>query len=192
MKIDSMKLKLKNMLDQERWNHSLNTSQIAYELAIRFGADSNKARIAGLLHDCAKNITFKKLKEIAIIHKIKFDVKIDNIPKVLHSFVGEIIAMQEFKIREADILQAIRLHSTGGANMSILDKIVYLSDKIEPLRNFKGITKIRQMALKDLDKAILMLLDEGLISLIQKGLLIYPATMEARNEILSKVVLVDA
>jgi len=192
MKIDLMKLKLKNMLNEERWEHSVNTSQIACDLAIKYRADPDKAKIAGLLHDCAKCMTFEKLKVLAVTNKIQIDINIDKIPKVLHSFVGALIAEQEFNVQDSDILQAIRLHSTGGAKMSILDKIVYLSDKIEPLRYFNGITQVRQMAQKNLDKAVLMILDEGLLSLIKRGLLIYPATVEARNDILSKVALIDA
>ncbi|MCK5767623.1 MAG: bis(5'-nucleosyl)-tetraphosphatase (symmetrical) YqeK [Candidatus Atribacteria bacterium] len=192
MKIDLMKLKLKNMLNEERWEHSVSTSQIAYDLAMKYGADPDKAKIAGLLHDCAKCMTFEKLKVMAAANKIQIDINMDKIPKVLHSFVGALIAEQEFNVQDSDILQAIRLHSTGGAKMSILDKVVYLSDKIEPLRYFNGITQVRQMAQKNLDKAVLMILDEGLLFLIKRGLLIYPATVEARNDILSKVVLIDA
>jgi len=188
MEIDLMKLKLKNMLDEEKWEHSVNTSKMAWSLAVRHGADPEKAKIAGLLHDCAKNMTFKKLQKMVITHKIKIDLNIEKIPKVLHSFVGTLVAKQEFNIQDSDILKAIRLHSTGGAKMSLLDKIIYLSDKIEPLRHFKGVTQARQMANNNLDKAVLMMLDEGLLHLINRGSLIYPATIEARNDILDKVV----
>jgi len=190
MEIDLMKLKLKNILDEKKWEHSVSASKIAYDLAVRYGVDPEKARIAGLLHDCAKNMTFEKLQKVVASHEIKIDLNVEKIPKVLHSFVGAIVANQEFNVQDSDILNAIRLHCTGGAEMSLLDKIIYLSDKIEPLRYFEGITRIRQIAKKNLDEAVLIVLDKGLLHLINHGLLIYPATVEARNDILSKAVLV--
>jgi len=72
--------------------------------------------------------------------------------------------------------------------MSLLDKIIYLSDKIEPLRNNEGVEEVRKMVWKDLNRAVLMVLDKGLIYLISKGSLINPISIEARNNILSKVV----
>ena len=192
MDIDSIKIKLKELLNEKRWKHSINTSQVAYHLAKRYGVDSKKARIAGLLHDCAKNMSSEELKELAMVNKLKLDIEIQKIPKVLHAFMGTLIARREFDIQDPEILQAIRLHSTGGKNMTVLDKIIYLSDKIEPLRYFDKIEMIREMSVKDLDRAFLMLLDIGLMTLIKRELLIYPATIEARNEVLNKVVLLNA
>jgi len=192
MEVDLIKIRLKKILNEKRWKHSVNTSQLAYKLAKRYGIDLQKARIAGLLHDCAKDMSFEKLKKLAISHRLKFDIEIEKIPKVLHAFTGALIAREQFGIQDPEILQAIRLHSTGGKNMTDLDKIIYLSDKIEPSRYFNEIEKVRDISIKDLDKAILILLDKGLISLIKRGLLIYPATIEARNEVLNKVVLLNA
>ena len=191
MKIDTMRIKLKKMLSEERWRHSINTSQIAYDLASKYGADPNKAEIAGLLHDCAKDIEFNELIKIVEKNKIQVDDIIKKIPKLFHPLVGEFIAKKEFNIQDSNILRAIKLHSTGADKMSTLDKIIYLSDKIEPLRNMEGIEKARKMANKNLDKAVLMVLDKGLLYLIRRGLLIYPITIEARNNILNKVVMLD-
>jgi len=187
-----MKEKLKNMLSEERWRHSVNSSKIAYELALKHGVNPKKAEIAGLLHDCAKDMEFEKLKKMVLKYNIKTNFDIDKIPKLLHSFVGEFVAREEFNIQDLEILQAIRMHSTGGYRMTVLDKIVYLSDKIEPLRKYEGVTKIRKMADKDINQAMLLVLNEGLISLIERGLMINPATIEARNDILNKVVFQNA
>ena len=192
MEFDLMKKKLRKLLNEKRWKHSVNTSEMAYKLAKIYGVNLNDAKIAGLLHDCAKNMDYNELLQIVHENEVKFDFEIEKIPKVLHAFVGAIVARQEFDVQDSEILQAIRLHSTGGRNMTILDKIIYLSDKIEPLRHFKGIEQVRQMATNNLDRALLMLLDKGVVSLIHRGLSIYPATIEARNDILNKVVLLDA
>ncbi|MEA1940549.1 MAG: bis(5'-nucleosyl)-tetraphosphatase (symmetrical) YqeK [Candidatus Caldatribacteriota bacterium] len=191
MKIRLMRIKLKKMLSKKRWEHSINTSQVAYDLALRYGVDPVKAEVAGLLHDCAKDMETDELKSILKKNKLKIDAVIKTIPKLLHPLVGAIIAKREFNIKDVDILQAIRSHSTGMVKMTTLDKIIYLSDKIEPLRRIEGVEEARKMVKKDLDKAVLIMLDKGLISLIKRDLLIHPTTIAARNNILNKVGMTD-
>src|SRR5665648_206688 len=178
--IDLIKISLKEMLGEERLEHSVNTSKIARKLAIKYDYDADKAEVAGLLHDCAKDLEYN----------IELDEIIRKIPKLLHPLAGAAIAKKEFNIQDPVILKAIKAHSTGAAQMSLLDKIIYLSDKIEPLRNMNGVEEVRKMAEINLDRAVLMALDMGLLYLISKNLLIHPVSIEARNNILSKVVFV--
>jgi len=188
--IDLIKLKLKEMLGEERLEHSINTSKIARKLAIKYDYDADKAEVAGLLHDCAKDLDYKTLEKMVLEYNIKLDEIVQKIPKLLHPLVGVEIAKKEFNIQDPVILKAIKTHSTGAAQMSLLDKIIYLSDKIEPLRNMNGVEEVRKMAEIDLDRAALMALDKGLLYLISKNLFIHPISIEARNNILSKVVFV--
>jgi predicted HD superfamily hydrolase involved in NAD metabolism len=188
--IDLIKIRLKKMLSEERLEHSVNTSKIARKLAIKYDYDADKAEVAGLLHDCAKDIDYKTLEKMVLEYNIELDETISKIPKLLHPLVGAVIAKKEFNIQDPVILKAIKAHSTGAARMSLLDKIIYLSDKIEPLRNMNGVEEIRKMAEMDLDRAVLMALDMGLLYLISKDLLIHPVSIEARNNILSKVVFI--
>lgn len=190
MDIDLITLKLKEMLGQERLEHSVNTSKVARRLAIKYNYNADKAEVAGLLHDCAKDLDYKSSEKIVLKYSIKFDEIIQKIPKLLHPLAGAAIAKKEFNIQDPVILKAIKAHSTGAAQMSLLDKIIYLSDKIEPLRNMNGVEEVRKMAEKDLDRAVLMALDKGLIYLISKGSLIHPISIEARNNILNKVAFV--
>jgi len=178
------------MLGEERLEHSVNTSKIARKLAIKYDYKADKAEVAGLLHDCAKDLDYENIKIMIKEYNIKTDKFTAKIPKLLHPLVGAAIAKKEFNIQDPVILQAIKTHSTGAAHMSLLDKIIYLSDKIEPLRNMNGVEEVRKMAEKDLDRAVLMALDKGLLYLISKGSLIHPISIEARNNILSKVVFV--
>lgn len=179
------------MLGKERLEHSVNTSEVARKLAIKYDYDADKAEVAGLLHDCAKDLDYKTLEKMVLEYNIELDEIIQKIPKLLHPLVGAAIAKKEFNIQDPVILKAIKAHSTGAAQMSLLDKIIYLSDKIEPLRNnMNGVEEVRKMAEIDLDRAVLMALDKGLIYLISKGSLIHPISIEARNNILSKVVFV--
>ena len=186
--IDLMKLKLKEIFGEKRLEHSVNTSEIARKLAIKYDYDADKAEIAGLLHDCAKDLDYKTLEKIILEYNIELDEIIQKIPKLLHTLVGVVIAKREFNIQDPVILDAIKRHSTGAAQMSLLDKIIYISDKIEPSRNMNGVEEIRKMVEIDLNRATLMALDQGLIYLISKNLLIHPISIEARNNILSKVV----
>jgi len=188
MDIDLIKLRLKEIMSEERFEHSLNVSRVARELALKYDYNADNAEVAGLLHDCAKDLDYKILEKMVLEYNIKTDEIIQNIPKLLHPLVGAAIAEKEFNIKDPAILKAIRAHSTGAAQMSLLDKIIYLSDKIEPLRNNEGVEEVRKMVGKDLNKAVLMVLDKGLIYLISKGSLIHPISIEARNNILSKVV----
>ena len=190
MDIDLIKLRLKEMLDEEKLEHSVNTSKVARKLAMKYDYDADKAEVAGLLHDCAKDLDYKTLEKMVLEYNIELDEIIQKIPKLLHPLVGAAIAKKEFNIQDPVILKAIKAHSTGAAQMSLLDKIIYLSDKIEPLRNMNGVEELRKMAEMDLDRAVLMALDMGLLYLISKDLLIHPISIEARNNILSKVVFV--
>ena len=188
MDINLIKSRLKEVMNEERLEHSINTSKVARRLAIKYNYNADKAEIAGLLHDCAKDLDCKTLRKMILKYNIKVDKIIQKIPKLLHPLAGAAIAKKEFNIQDPVILKAIKAHSTGTAQMSILDKIIYLSDKIEPLRDMAGVEEVRKMAEKDLDRAVLMALDMGLLYLISKGLLIHPISIEARNNILSKVV----
>ncbi len=187
MDIDLIKLKLKEMLCEKRLEHSINTSKVARRLAIKYNYNADKAEIAGLLHDCAKDLDNEILIKMVLEHDIKVDKIIQRIPKLLHPLVGATIAEKEFNIQDPVILKAIKAHSTGAAQMSLLDKIIYLSDKIEPLRDMAGVEEAREMAEKDLNRAVLMALNRGLIYLISKNLLIHPVSIKARNNILNKV-----
>jgi predicted HD superfamily hydrolase involved in NAD metabolism len=190
--INIIKSRLKKVMSEERLEHSVNTSKISRRLAIKYNYNADKAEVAGLLHDCAKDLNYEILKKMVLEHNIKVDKIIQRIPKLLHPLVGATIAEKEFNIQDSVILKAIKAHSTGAAQMSLLDKIIYLSDKIEPLRDMAGVEEAREMAEKDLNRAVLMVLDRGLIYLISKGSFIHPVSIEARNNILSKVVLVNA
>ncbi len=188
MDIDLIKLRLKEIMSEERFEHSVNVSRVARELALKYDYNTDNAEIAGLLHDCAKDLDYKILEKMVFEYNIKTDEIIQKIPKLLHPLVGAAIAEKKFNIQDPAILKAIKAHSAGAAQMSLLDKIIYLSDKIEPLRNNEGVEEVRKMVWKDLNKAALMVLDKGLLYLISKGSLIHPISIEARNSILSKVV----
>ena len=139
-------------LGEKRLLHTLNVGYLSAELAVRFGADPDKALLAGALHDCAKELDIDSQREMAADYC--GDLFTDK--KLLHSPAGAVFARESFGEKDVEILDAICYHTTGRGNMSSLEKIVYLADKIEPARDYMDLVPIRKMAETDLDEACRM------------------------------------
>lgn len=177
---------LSKILSSRRLEHSIGVSQTAENMAEQFGCDKVKAKLAGLLHDVAREIPVEEFLPRARA----FGIVVNDIeraePILLHAPLAAKLAETEFQIHDVEILQAIFWHTTGRSHMSMLDKIIYLADVIEPSRNFEGLEEIRTMAHSDLDKALLLTLDRSISYILERGGLIHPATIEARNDLLIK------
>lgn len=186
MDYEDILTELSTMLSPKRLQHSIGVSKTAVEMAERFGGDKVKAGLAGLLHDAAREVSIADLLPRAQA----FGIVVSDIEKaqpiLLHAPISAKLAEIKFGVRDAEILQAIFLHTTGSAHMSLLDKIIYLADVIEPSRNFEGLEEIRKIAQRDLDKALLLALDQSIFYILEEGGLIHPATIEARNDLLIK------
>lgn len=183
MNNNKMKTKLENMLPEKRYLHSLRVSEEAVALAKRYGIDQQKAYIAGLLHDCAKYID--KEESIKMLEENGIDVNIceKNSKGLLHAPLGAIIAAKEFGIKDKDILSAIKNHTTGKADMSDLDKIIYLADLIEPGRNYPEIEDIRGKVYENLNIGMFYGLEYSIRYILSKKSIIHPNTIEAWNYI---------
>lgn len=175
---------IKEKLKPKRYTHSLGVSQTSRKLAEMYGGDVDKAYIAGLIHDCAKNMKDEELINIVENNGYTIDIVSRKSPQLLHGPAGAIIAQKNMGVTDIDVLNAIWYHTTGRENMSILEKIVYLADCIEPGREFDGIEKLREAARKDLDSAVLLSLDYGINYVIEKGELIHLDSVSARNYLL--------
>ncbi|MBU3189745.1 bis(5'-nucleosyl)-tetraphosphatase (symmetrical) YqeK [Clostridium bowmanii] len=173
-------------LSEGRLQHSLGVSETAVALAEKYGANIENARIAGLVHDCGKNMKDDQLIKVASEHEVQDDeIYIQN-PSILHGLVGSIIAREVMGIQDEDILAAICYHTTGRKNMSILEKIIYIADYIEPLRKFKGVEELRFLSYIDLDAAVIQSLENTIKYVINQKELLHMDTVEARNYLLSK------
>jgi len=180
--LDYIKINLK----ESRFNHSLSVSDTAVILAKRYDQNIEKAKVAGLVHDCAKNLTGDQLIKVARDHKIEVsDIEMKN-PSILHGLVASLVAKEEMGINDEDILMSIRYHTTGRKNMSVLEKIIYIADYIEPLRKFSGVEELRGLTQIDLDAAILKSFDNTIKYVISKSGLLHMDTIDARNYLLSK------
>ncbi|SRR5574344_2123347 len=182
--IEKIKEKLIEDIGERRYKHSLRVAQLAQDLAQIYEVDEEKAYIAGLTHDCAK------YNEEKYIEKLNIDISTYNVislkDPVLHSFIGAEVAKKVYNISDKDILDAIRYHTTGKESMTILEKIIFIADAIEPRRDFEGINNIRDASRKDLDKTMLMLLDSSIIFLISKKAIINPLSFIARNYLIEE------
>ncbi|MFQ8625435.1 MAG: bis(5'-nucleosyl)-tetraphosphatase (symmetrical) YqeK [Candidatus Gastranaerophilaceae bacterium] len=176
---------LKENLNEERYIHTLGTADCAKELAAKYNLDSEKAYLAGLLHDCAKCFSNDKLLDI--IHK---NLNVEQCEmlnyKTLHAPVSAYIAEKEFNVQDKEILSAIRWHTLGRIDMSDFEKIIFLADKIEPnTRDKEYCESIRTLLNEEngLNKALLRCYKETIKSLVKRDLKICMLTIEIYNKL---------
>lgn len=176
---------LKENLNEKRYIHTLGTADCAKELAQKFGLNSEKAYLAGLLHDCAKCFSNEKLLDIIHQHLDVEECEMLNY-KTLHAPVSAYIAEKEFKITDKEILSAIRWHTLGRLDMTDFEKIVFIADKIEPnTRDKEYSDKIRVFLDEEngLNKALLKCYKETIKSLVKRDLKICLLTIEIYNKL---------
>lgn len=152
---------LKKHLTKERYNHTMGVAYTAASLAMKYNPDTGnsdfikKAELAGLLHDCAKYMDNEKKINICKKNNIEYSLFEVEHPYMLHGKVGAYIAKEKFGIEDEDILGAITWHTTGKPNMSLLEKIIFVADYIEPSRKpVPDLDIIRRMAFEDIDEAM--------------------------------------
>ncbi|MDE5933605.1 MAG: bis(5'-nucleosyl)-tetraphosphatase (symmetrical) YqeK [Lachnospiraceae bacterium] len=165
-KTDLKKLRkeMEKELNAKRYEHTLCVAYTAASLAMVHGADTDSAIIAGMLHDCAKCFSNKKLISICEKNKLSIsEVEMQNPTALLHAKVGSFLAQDKYGIEDQDILNAIRYHTTGRPDMSKLEKILYIADYIEPGRKHAAnLGQIRRMAFQDLDETLYKILEDTL------------------------------
>lgn len=144
--------KMQKHLKHKRFLHSVGVAGTAASLAMKYGADLNKARIAGILHDCAKCYDDDELLMLCHKNEIEITPFEEEHGFLLHAKYGAYLARTKYEIDDEDIINAIRWHTTGHENMTLLEKIIYISDYIEPSRNkAPGLDLIRDAAFNDND-----------------------------------------
>ena len=170
-----------------RFRHSRDVSRTAVRLAERWGADVEKARMAGILHDCARNLKGDALLASAAKQGLTLSSIEILQPALIHAALGAALAEQRFGVTDPEVLQAIRRHTTGAENMTKLDKVIYLADCIEPGRKFPGVQQLREAAEKDLDAAVLLAFDYSISFVLAGGGLLHPDTVAGRNSLLMEM-----
>jgi predicted HD superfamily hydrolase involved in NAD metabolism len=168
MELDLLLQATKEQLPQHRWEHTLRVAETSIRLARRFGADEQKAEVAAILHDYCKFWPDEQLVRWIMDRGLPEDLLQFN-KELWHAPVGAEVAEVRFGIQDEDILNAIRYHTSGRPQMSLLEKIVFLADYIEPGRRFPGVEEVRKTAESDLDRAVLAALAKTIVFLIERG-----------------------
>ena len=170
---------LRKYLDRDRFEHSEGVMYTAAALAMRYGEDLEKAQIAGILHDCAKCIPDNKKLKICEKNHIEITEAEKCSPFLLHAKVGAYIAKEKYNIEDTEILDAIACHTTGKPAMTLLEKIIYISDYLEPMRNkASNLEEVRKMAFVDLDETLFKILSDTLVYLEKSSKKMDPMTMQ--------------
>ena len=177
---------LKNNLRSDRYMHTLGVISVAKKLAKLNGVSEEKAEIAALSHDIAKNMSKEDMADIIKQNNIKLSLEESISKQLWHSILAPIVARKELKIEDKDILGAIRWHTTGKENMTKLEKIIYIADMIEPSRQFEGVDEIRNVTLQNLDEGVLLGLTHTIEFLQSKNLIVDNNTINARDYLLRK------
>jgi len=188
MTIEDMRALLQQSLKPKRYQHSIRVYETALKMAEHFHADRQKVALAALLHDCGRQIP----KEESVAKAKELEIPVDTVeeaqPILLHAKLGVYYAVHKYGVSpdNTEVLDAIRYHSTGTADMTETAKIVFLADLIEPGRDFEGVEEIREASFQDLDKGMLLSYDNTIRYLLEDGLLIHPDAIAGYNQMAAK------
>ena len=183
---EALKAILQKRLNEKRYYHSLCVADEAKRLAEKYGGDSEKSYLAGLLHDITKNAPDEEhlqiFKEFGIILS---DVE-QNAKKLWHAMSGALYVKNILEINDPEIIDAIRYHTTAKADMSLLAKILYLADFTSKDRDYEDVDVIREYVDESLEKAFVYALEYSITDLVNQGRAIHPDTVQAYNQAVLK------
>ena len=177
---------LRGRLTERRFIHSLNVADSARELAEIYGCDPDKAYTAGLIHDCCKDEPAGLQLSYMLGNGAELTECEINTAKLYHSICGSVYIQKEFGIDDIEIINAVRYHTTGRANMSVLEKVIFIADFISVERDYNGVEIMREKAKRSLDEAIVEGLSFTIKDLIDAGRIIHPDTLGAYNDAIAK------
>lgn len=177
---------LKEKLTKDRYEHTIRVYETAMQLAKKYGASIEKVSQAALLHDIAKCEPVENLQEAIYTYHLPASLLEFN-EELWHGPVGAKWLAEKFKIDDEEVFNSIYYHTTGRANMSLVELIIFVADYIEPGRSFPGVEEVRELARADIKQAAQKALQNTLIFLISKNATVHPDTIAAYNE-LTKVI----
>ncbi|PFO03644.1 phosphohydrolase [Bacillus sp. AFS076308] len=177
---------VKLQLTEHRYQHTLGVMETAISLAEKYGADVKKAEIAAIFHDYAKFRPKDEMKEIIMSQGLPQDLLLYN-TELWHAPVGAYLVEKEAGVSDNEVLDAIRYHTSGRPNMTLLEKVIYLADYIEPGRHFPGVEEVREIANENLEKALIKAIQNTILFLMKKNQTIYPETFYTYNDLIQKL-----
>ena len=172
-------------LKPKRMPHVLGTEETAAALARQYGADEQEARIAALLHDCTKKLDMEQQLALCEHYGLALDELEQKALKLLHSRTGAAIARDVFGVNDA-VYSAILCHTTGKPDMTLLEKILYLADYMEPTRDFDGVEHLRQVVWRNLDEGLLLGLTMTIREMGELGNPIHHRTLDAQRYLIEQ------
>lgn len=178
---------LRERLTERRFIHSLNVAKSAEELAGIYGYDEAKAYTAGLVHDCCKDTPAGLQLSYMLENKMNLTEMEISTAKLYHAMCGSMFIQKEFGIDDEEIINAVRYHTTGRKNMSLLEKIVFIADFISEERDYNGVDVMREKARRSLDEAIVEGLSFTIKDLIDAGRVVHTDTLDAYNDAIINV-----
>lgn len=185
LSLDDLRYAALSMLKHTRVPHVLGAEETAAKLALRWGVDEETARRTALLHDCTKKLNREQHRAIIRQYDIRLDEEERDEEKLYHAITGAAVAKHVFGV-PPEIESAIRWHTTGKADMTVLEKIIYLADYIEPTREIDGVDALRRLAFEDLDGAMLLGCTMALEDLRRRGVVIHSNSVQAREYLKGK------
>ena len=175
---EAAELYARERLSDKRHDHTLRVAEAAEHLARAHGLDPERARLAALLHDSSREMGGEEILRLAAERAVRVGTFERENPKILHGPVAAELASQDLGVNDGEVLEAIRVHTTGEPGMGPLAMVVFLADKIEPARDYPGIEELRDLSTRNLRKATRVSL-EGSISLNEeRGKPVHPASRE--------------
>jgi len=190
MDIANIRNYVKAQLCEQRFLHTLRVVDTAQQLAERYDSSLNDVTVAALLHDVAKDLSENELKVLIQQYDLPKDLLQYDV-ELWHGPVGAKIAEHHFNIRNQKILDAIYYHTTGKANMGIVELLVFVSDYIEPARQFPGVNIVRNIAHENIQLAAREALKRTIVFLISKDVTIHPQTLLAYNDLTKKLGVIE-
>ena len=188
MEISEMTEKLEHALKPKRLIHTMGVAETAREMAKMRGINQEKAYLAGLLHDCAKDYDRKTVVEYCASVGVELDEITKKETALVHAVLGVYIAREEYGVEEEEILSSILWHTVAKANMTPLEEVVYLADTCEPNRTFPAADEVRKLVREEKwDEAMIRALDISIAHVLGKGTRLHPNTVEARNYYLDRL-----
>ena len=187
MDLKQAKELVRSRLSDKRYEHTINVKKMAVKLAKQYGVDEEKAALAALLHDSAKELGKDEMRAIMQAHPELAEGGESRPAPVWHGICAAILARTEWGVEDEAVLSAIACHTAGKPGMSKLDKIVYLADMSSAERDWPGVNRLRKLERKDLDAAMLMALKQTNDFVLSQGKPLDPMSQAAYDEIKARV-----
>ncbi|WAA11525.1 bis(5'-nucleosyl)-tetraphosphatase (symmetrical) YqeK [Fervidibacillus halotolerans] len=177
---------IKKHLPEKRYIHTLGVLDTALQLARKYGSDLGQTELAAIFHDYAKYRPHEEMRRVIVESSLPKQL-LDFHPELWHAPVGAILVQRELGIDDEGILNAIKYHTTGRPGMTVLEKVIFLADYIEPNRSFPGVEQVRELAERNLDLAVFQALQNTIIHLVENRVSVYPDTVHTYNDFVKRI-----